>query len=172
MGSSQPNWGTALDKSPHTWSDAAPLRQESQGNSIPKFLQDTPAGGFGAGLCQGTLRVPHTDHWRCFQQDTSARAHPGVTQSPRWDPALGSLCTSWANRGKSQTQLFSSFSLPKGCVPGWTPADTRVGSLRSSRSWECYSLVVWMQMTLKLSLSSSQNDGSALGPRDLNEALG
>lgn len=48
--SSQPDWGTALDNCA-PWGDTAPLRQESQGDSIPKFLPEGPGGVFGAGLC-------------------------------------------------------------------------------------------------------------------------
>lgn len=66
--SSQPNWGTALDCRNH--------------REIPKFLQALPGAGCPAwcwAVCQGMLRVPHTDPWSCFHQ-------AGCTRTPLPEP--------------------------------------------------------------------------------------
>lgn len=97
--------------------------------------------------------------------------HQDLSQSPpRCDtePSAVPLHLLGQQRKESNTTFQLLFSSQGLCAR----LDTGVGSLRSSRSWECSSLMVWMQMTLKMSLRASQNHGMALSPRDLNKAFG
>lgn len=141
----------------------------------PNSCQRALEGCLGLGCVPGT--APGVPHGYGITEGVSTRL--GCTRTPLPDPSQVLLCGTqlWGPSGppgpteKRVTHNFPA-PFPKGYVPGWTPVDTSVGSLRTTRSWECSSLVVWTQMTLNMSLSASWSPGMALGPRELKEALG
>lgn len=103
-------------------------REISSPNSCRKFLQGCLVPGNAQGAPHRSLELFVT---RTPLPEPTQVCHRALGGAQPWSPSAPPRPT------KERVKHNFSAPFPKGCVPGWTPVDTRVGPLRSSRSWEC-----------------------------------